>query len=162
MQPDLKHKTCCFTGHRTIPPKVLPALSCELEAVLKDLIQKGIRYFGAGGALGFDTLAAQTVLRMKKQYPQIRLILVLPCREQAKNWQEKDVQCYHSILQTADKVVYTAEHYTTSCMHRRNRHLVDHSCICVAYCTRFTGGSAYTVRYAQQRGVPVIFLHSSP
>ena len=38
----------------------------------------GYLYFGAGGALGFDTLAAQTVLDLKKDYPQIKLILVLP------------------------------------------------------------------------------------
>ena len=41
-------------------------------------------FYGAGGALGFDTLAAQTVLDMKKEYPQLRLILVLPCEDQTR------------------------------------------------------------------------------
>lgn len=34
-------------------------------------------FFGAGGALCFDTVAAQTVIRLKDKYPKIRLILVL-------------------------------------------------------------------------------------
>ena len=34
-------------------------------------IEQGYRYFGAGGALGFDTLAAQTVLELRSEYPDI-------------------------------------------------------------------------------------------
>ena len=74
----MRKKTCCFTGHRTIPPAILPGLSAELESTLLRLIQRGFCYFGAGGALGFDTLCAETVLRFKAQFPHIRLILVLP------------------------------------------------------------------------------------
>lgn len=74
--------TCCFAGHRDIPPESLPVLAAMLETTVHDLIADGIRYFYAGGALGFDTLAAETVLRLRDQFPQIRLILALPCREQ--------------------------------------------------------------------------------
>lgn len=73
--------TCCFTGHRDIPPEILPALAAKVEAEVLELIADGIRYFYAGGALGFDTLAAETVLRLRDQFPQIRLILALPCHE---------------------------------------------------------------------------------
>lgn len=31
MSGSLKEKTCCFTGHRVIPARVLPALAEELE-----------------------------------------------------------------------------------------------------------------------------------
>ncbi|HIS50977.1 MAG TPA: DUF1273 domain-containing protein, partial [Candidatus Gallacutalibacter pullistercoris] len=47
---------------------------------------------------------------------------------------------------------------THDCMHRRNRHLVDESGICVAYCVKPNGGTAYTVMYAKQKGLPVINL----
>ena len=158
MSESLREKTCCFTGHRVIPARSLPALAKELEQTLRRLIGAGVRYFGAGGALGFDTLAAETVLRLKGEYPGIRLILVLPCRDQTRGWREADVRRYRDILSRADKVVYTAERYSPGRMHRRNRHLVENSSVCVAYCTRETGGSAYTAQYARQRGLRLVLL----
>ena len=122
------------------------------------MIDRGIRFFGAGGALGFDTLAAQTVLRLKKKYPDIKLILVLPCLTQARGWPTEDVEEYERIKAQADKVIYTAQEYTKGCMHKRNRHLVDHSSVCVCYLTKDNGGTAYTVDYAEKRGLEIINL----
>ena len=158
MKENFKEKTCCFTGHRVIPTRALPRLVEELKQTLRRLIGEGVRYFGVGGALGFDTLAAGTVLRLKGEYPDVRLILVLPCRDQIRGRKEADVRRYRDILSRADKVVYTAERYSPGCMHRRNRHLVENSSVCVAYCTRETGGSAYTAEYARQRGLRLVLL----
>ena len=151
--------TCCFTGHRDIPPEILPALAAKLEAAILELIADGIRYFYAGGALGFDTLAAETVLRLRNQFPQIQLILALPCREQTRGWSTASVKRYESILRRANKVIYTSEHYTRGCMQRRNRFMVDRSAVCVAYCTRATGGSAYTLQYARKAGLRILLLN---
>ena len=79
-----KNRTACFTGHRELPTENLPEISKRLEDTLLTLIEQGYCYFGAGGALGFDTLAAQAVLRLRERYPQIRLILVLPCLDQTR------------------------------------------------------------------------------
>ena len=65
----MREQTACFTGHRTIPPQQLEDLAQRLRAAVEDAIGRGYRYFGAGGALGFDTLAAQTVLELKKDHP---------------------------------------------------------------------------------------------
>ena len=43
-------------------------------------------------------------------------------------------------------------------MHKRNRHLVDNSSVCVSYMTKNTGGTAYTVGYAIKNHVQVINL----
>ena len=59
--------TCCFTGHRRIPPEVVAPLRERLEAEIESLIRQGVRYFGAGGALGFDPLAAEAVLEAAVQ-----------------------------------------------------------------------------------------------
>ena len=58
----IKERTACFTGHRTIPFLQKRKIKKKTRQVLIDAIEQGYRYFGAGGALGFDTLAAQTVL----------------------------------------------------------------------------------------------------
>ena len=152
---ELKNRTVCFTGHRKIPPKRMTSLARRLRTEIIELIEKGYLYFGAGGALGFDTLAAQTVLDLKIDYPQIKLILVLPCVSQANAWSSEDRGRYEYIKAKADKVVYISREYTRGCMHERNRHLVDNSSVCVCYLTEQTGGTAYTVNYAAEKGLYV-------
>ncbi len=128
----------------------------RLRKVLISLIQNGYIYFGAGGALGFDTIAAQTVLELKAVYPQIKLVLVLPCLSQAFLWSETDVAVYEEIKSRADKVVYTGQEYLEGCMHKRNRHLVDNSSVCVCYFNGDEGGTSYTMNYALKQGKDVI------
>ena len=118
----MRGKTACFTGHRKIPPESIPELSQRLKNTLLRLIEEGYMYFGAGGALGFDTLAAQCVLSLRKRYSHIKLILVLPCTTQTKGWSKDDIAVYEEIKSQADKVVYTSHDYFRGCMFKRNRH----------------------------------------
>ncbi len=153
----MREKTCCFTGHRELPTGWdRLKLMIRLETTIVTQIEKGIRFFGAGGARGFDALAARTVLRLKKKYPDIKLILVLPCLTQTRGWPAGDVKEYERIKNQADKVTYTSWEYTKGCMFKRNRHLVDHSSVCICYKTRDSGGTAYTVNYAKEQGLKVI------
>lgn len=154
----MRKQTVCFTGHRKIPPERLNIVARRLRETLIKLIKDGYLYFGAGGALGFDTLAAQTVLELKTIYPQIKLILVLPCLSQTKGWSARDIEIYEGIKLKADKVVYTSQEYTKGCMHKRNRHLVDNSNTCICYLTEKSGGTAYTVDYAQNNNLTIINL----
>lgn len=153
---DLKQRTVCFTGHRKIPPEQQQKVVRRLRNTIVELIDIGYKYFGSGGALGFDTLAAQTVLSLKTDYPEIKLILVLPCLSQADKWSQNDQKVYEEIKGQADKIVYTSREYTRGCMHKRNRHLVDNSSVCVCYLLETTGGTAYTVEYARSKKVRVI------
>ena len=68
------------------------------------------------------------------------------------------MQEYERIKALADKVVYTSQEYTKGCMHKRNRHLVDHSSVCVCYLTKKDGGTAYTVDYAEKQGLEIFNL----
>ena len=147
---DMKSKAACFTGHRTLPEENLPEIAERLENALIALIE-----------LGFDTLAAQTVLRLRERYPQIRLILVLPCRSQTRGWSQADIDIYEEIKRRADKVTYTSENYFRGCMQKRNRHLVDNSSICICYLTKPTGGTAYTVNYAHRCSLQILNIAQS-
>ena len=48
----MKNQTCCFTGHRRIPESEHANIQKLLESEITNLIHQGVRYFGAGGALG--------------------------------------------------------------------------------------------------------------
>lgn len=155
----MREMTACFTGHRFVPLIQRAGIRKKLEKTVRELIAQGYRYFGAGGALGFDTMAADAVLRLRREFPDIKLILVLPCKTQADCWSARDREIYEKQKAAADKVVYVAEQYYNGCMLVRNRRLVDNSSVCVAYQTHASGGTAYTVQYAKQSGVPVISIN---
>ncbi len=157
-----KATTCSFTGHRKIDRKHLYLLEEKLPKALALLIDKGYRNFCSGGALGFDLLAAKTVLSLKNQFPHIQLIMVLPCPEQDRFWTEAQRKLWSEILEKADQVIYTAEHYHKGCMQTRNRCLVDLASIVIAHLTSDSGGTKYTVEYAEKNHIPVIFLPEKP
>ncbi|HBN86416.1 MAG TPA: DUF1273 domain-containing protein [Clostridiales bacterium] len=151
-----KNQTCCFTGHRKIPAKEYERLKTQIRKEVIKLINDGVIYFGVGGALGFDTVAANMIIELKKQYPQIKLILVLPCKTQTRGWSQADVDKYEEIKNTCDKYVYVSETYTPGCMYKRNRHLVNNSGYCICYLTESSGGTAYTVGLAKKNGLKII------
>lgn len=152
----IKDQTACFTGHRKIPFLQKRKVKKRIKQVLIEAIEQGYRYFGDGGALGFDLLAAQTVLELKREYPEIKLILVLPCQDQKRGWAQADIEEYERIKAAADKLVFTSKEYYSGCMHKRNRHLVDNSSLCICYLTEQSGGTAYTVDYARSQGLKII------
>ncbi len=152
----MKEKSICFTGHRVIAKAKRQTIESRLKERLTEFINGGYCRFLAGGALGFDTLAANSVLELKEDFPDIKLVLVLPCLAQTKGWKSADVAEYERIKSLADEVIYTSEEYTSGCMHKRNRRLVDESSVCIAYLEKQSGGTFYTVNYAEKNGVRVV------
>ncbi len=151
-----KTKTVFFTGHRSIDKKTSEDISFALDHLLRIMISGGAKRFLAGGALGFDTLAALCVLRLKREFPDITLELILPCRTQTKLWDARDRALYEEILSQADSFEFLHDSYTSSCMHDRNRRLVEMGDICVAFSEHSGGGTAYTVSYAARLGKEII------
>ena len=152
----LKEHTACFTGHRKIPPEQLDIIAQRLKNAIIELIKSGYIRFCTGGALGFDTLAANTVLSLKEDYPEINLVLVLPCLSQSDKWNFADKETYELIKERAAEVIYTSRERIRGCMHIRNRYLVDNSSTCICYLTENSGGTVYTVNYAKKNNLPVI------
>ena len=150
--------TVCFTGHREIPRNHAFALPRVLERELVTLIERGATVFRAGGAMGFDTLAALKVLELREAYPQIELELILPCRNQTERWPQAEVRTYEYVLKNADRYEFLYPYYIDGCMLERNRRLVKDSDVCVAYCCRNRGGTLYTVTHAIKQGLEVINL----
>ena len=156
----MKEKSCCFTGHRRIPALKLITLKKKLKNELITLIEDGYTDFIAGGAIGFDTLAAEAVLELKTDYPHIKLCLVLPCKEQDKYWTVQQKKVYARILSLADSHEYVSESYTRYCMFQRNRKMVDESSVVISFFDgKDKGGTAMTVKYANKKSLPIINLY---
>ena len=153
-----KEHSCCFTGHRKIEKEKIPWLADQLYGEILRLFHSGVTHFYAGGALGFDTLAARTVLAAKQQHKSIKLHLILPCKNQDQYWNTADHFMYQKILWESDSVQYVSDHYNAGCMHERNRRLADSCNYCICYLKSEKGGTAYTVNYARKKGITIINL----
>ena len=60
-----REQTCFFSGHRNLPGgrkwEIIEAIA---EDSIRNAYRRGVRRFLCGGALGFDTIAAQLVLSL--------------------------------------------------------------------------------------------------
>ena len=151
----------CFTGHRELNTEETIAISEKLKRLLIHLIVKyKLQCCYAGGALGFDTIAAEAVLDTKAEYPALKLHLVLPCIGQESKWNRQQKDTYEEMKVRADSVRILSPFYYNGCMQVRNREMLLSSDLCIAYLRPGTsgGGSLNTVIQATKMGIPVINL----
>ncbi|MBR0464605.1 MAG: DUF1273 family protein [Clostridia bacterium] len=159
----VSYKTCAFTGHR--PQKMAfgfdeedsrcAAFKQRLTRTLEDLIGQGYARFLSGGAMGFDTFAAEAVLDLREKYPWISLEMVCPYEGQAEKWGEAYRRRHDRLVALADRVVTMTRDYEKGSIFRRNRYLVNHCDLLLAAFDGQPGGTAMTVDYARSRSVDV-------
>lgn len=66
-------KFCFLFGHADCPDQVMP----NLEQSIASAISNGVMNFYVGNRGAFDRLAATAVKRAKKNFPEVRLYLLL-------------------------------------------------------------------------------------
>ncbi len=147
-----KENTCCFTGHRIIS---VDFDSNTLMRGIEYLIGLGVDTFICGGAMGFDTVCAEAVLRARIAHPHISLHIYAPCCDQSSRWSIKDKLTYERILEKADFVDMPSVPYFDGCMKIRNCKMVDASAYCICYMNNTHSGTGQTYRYAVNHGLTV-------
>ena len=141
---------CSFTGHRVIEDRHMNAIGDLLSRAVEYAYKEGCREFFAGGAQGFDTLAAREVIRFRISHPDVSLVLLLPCTDQNAHWSDHATSSYEYTLSAADEVRYISEEYTRGCMRERNQALVDSCDILIAYVGKEKSGGGQTLRMAER------------
>ncbi len=160
--------SCCFTGYR--PSKFPFSLSKSDKdyiafenALFREIFSAyscGVKIFISGMAMGFDIIAAETVLDLKKAKPDTKLVCAIPFREQAKDFTSDWQKRYFNILNVADEVIYVCEDYNRGCYFKRNRYMVDNSDIVITWFDGRQGGTANTIDYAKKKARTVINLNT--
>ena len=144
----LKKRSVAFSGHRKLqgnPNRVLPCLLSEIRACYAS----GYRLFYTGGAVGFDTLAAEAVLSEKQNCPDMVLVVAVPFNGQDALFSQSAKLRYKRILEEADAAVILSESYYPKCYLRRYDFMLLHSSVLIAYWNGIScGGTSYTVRKA--------------
>lgn len=162
---DKRAQTCCFSGHRTIPSDQLSIVAAKTEQVIRNLITKRkILFFGVGGAVGYDLLAAQIVLNLRRtEFPWIKVILIYPFDGYQDLWTQSQREQYAQIWNQFDKRVCISKKGSKETFLARNRHMVDHSSVLICYYNekQFRSGTGQCVRYAKKQGLEVINMADS-
>ena len=155
-----KSKSLAFTGHRTIPVERQNEIRARLQQAVLLACKSGITNFYSGMAIGFDLMAAETVLLLKGRYPDIRLIAVVPFRRQSCRWASMEKERYQKIISQADRVIVLSEHYFHGCLLKRNDFMLEYSCGVIAfYDDKPYGGTFYTCREAVKKGMDIVNLY---
>ncbi len=153
-------RSACFTGHRVLTGNI-DLLKITLYSKLEDMVvNEGYTAFYAGGAFGWDTVAAETVLALRSVYPLVSLNLVLPCppEEQTAKWNNAQKNKYLYILSQSDTVEIVCPHFSEECMKLRNMKLVEYADCCICFHNENSSGTgtAQTVRMAKNKNIPIL------
>ncbi|WP_050615382.1 DUF1273 domain-containing protein [Bacillus testis] len=71
---------------------------------LQTLAEEGLQWVIISGQLGVELWAAEVVLSMMEEYPDLKLGVLTPFLEQDSKWNEKNKEYYEYILAQADLV----------------------------------------------------------
>ena len=145
--------TCCFTGHRALPLSEIEVIQANLRQQVETAIHDGYRHFLCGMANGADLLFAQVVAELKQQYP-ITLEAAIPyqARLQSNN------PVFRQLLPACDIIKVHSTVYHGGCYQKRNRYMVENSRRVIAAWDGSNGGTAYTVRLAEEYGRELVRL----
>lgn len=136
-----------FAGHREIYDT---KLIVKIENIIREFLKSDTAFrFYTGGMGNFDDICSQVVRKIKKEYPNvdIELILVIPYFTDTLN---KYNVLYNKLY---DSIIYPEElincHYK-SAIQKRNRWIVEKSDIVLSYVHFSYGGAYKTVKYAEK------------
>ena len=161
-----KQESCCFTGHR---PGKLPwrfdetdPRCLKLKHRIADAVEaayaEGYRHFLCGMALGCDLYFCECVLALRERRPEVTIEAAIPCPTQADAWPEAQRARYRALVEACDFETMVSARYTSSCMQRRDRYMVDHASLLIAAFDGSAGGTRYTMEYAMRRRLDIVDL----
>lgn len=93
----MEEKTCCVTGHRSIPSDQTEAVRQGLEQAVRQAVKDGYTAFISGFADGVDLMFAEIVSQAMQENPKVKLIAALPYRKRLETLQKRE--CIPSIIE---------------------------------------------------------------
>lgn len=156
-----------FSGHR---PERLPGHGnpgkqetqdciAALQELIEGAINRGKYIFIHGAMAGWDIFAAEQVIILKEKHPGIILVTVAPYRAQffsrEKCWSPEWIERARKVFALHDMGEVVSEQYYRGIYYERNEVLINNSSELICFWDGGRGGTDYTVRYAQKKGVAV-------
>lgn len=145
----MNEKICCVTGHRYVHAHDVTYVKSKLQDEIELAISEHFTTFITGMADGVDLLFAELVIEKKSIYPQLRLEAAIPY---CNRLYSKNIQL-QKCLAGCNSIHIQQQKYDMNCYMNRNRYMVDQSSRVIAvYDGRKSGGTLFTMKYAQTLG----------
>lgn len=103
-------KTCCVTGHRDILDEQIDNVKYALRREIIKAVSDGYTGFMTGFADGVDQYFAEIVVKLQADFPDLRLIAVLPYRKRVESLETREQT--KALLRACADVVVIQEDYT--------------------------------------------------
>lgn len=137
---------CCFAGHGQV-------YDADLEKLIKNkaeelILKQHVTEFWVGKYGNFDRCAASAVGALKKRYPHISLVLVLPYLTQSINDPILEYRKRYDeiiIANIAESTPYRLR------IIKANQFMVDHASHLICYINYEWGGAVKTFEYAKTK-----------
>lgn len=149
-----KARTCAITGHRILYQQINKD---KLKQLFLKVIEDGYDTFLNGMAIGFDAISFNVLEEIRRE-KDIRIIACIPCLNQSDKFNNSQKIEYERMVLSADESIVLSKKYTTTCMTKRNKFMVDNSDILIAYMSKNFGGTAKTVTYARENDKKIIIF----
>ena len=144
-----------FIGHRQIFAQNLPQ---RLTETIKDEIKNGCLLFTMGTHGEFDRLALQSCRKLRKEYPELQIEVVLTSLHTIQKSDEWDSTPYSDV----STVLYDIEeaHFKQQ-ITLSNRKMIDtcDALICYVDEKAYRSGAKTAMRYAKRKGLRIINLY---
>ncbi len=161
-----RQSACCFTGHR---PSKLPwryneddarciALKRRMLDAVEAAYEEGYRHFICGMAMGCDLYFCECVLALREKHADVTIEAAIPCPTQPDAWPAAVRHRYVQMVAACDYETLVSDTYSSTCMQRRDRYMVDHASLLIAAFDGSAGGTRYTMEYAMRRGLDIVDL----
>lgn len=167
----MRYVSLAFTGYRTekLPftpdEKNLRALSDKISSVIREESALGIKYYMSGVCRGSDLIAADAVLKLRKELG-IELWCVIPFADHRNTIPYGELELYDRVLSQADgvKLLYKGAASSSDAgrlYNERNRYMIAHCDGLIAVCPEndiIPGGTKNTVEFAKRAGKKIIYI----
>lgn len=108
-------KNLYVTGYRSYEVSVftpddpkLKYIKLYIKKRLTDYIHEGLEWVIISGNLGTELWTGEVVLELKKDYPELKLAMLLPYTGFQSKWNEKNQLLFNSIVEKVDYLNYTS------------------------------------------------------
>ncbi len=149
------NNTCCFFGHRDV---FEPVSNLVYEKICNLIENKNVTTFIVGDHGDFDKLCSAMVRKAKKNYKDIKLILIRPYFSNELNTNKE----YYSDLY--DDIIIPDEladaHYKTA-IPLRNEWMIENSQYGIFYVKREYGGAYNALKYARKLNKEIFNLYQT-
>ena len=144
-------KACCGFGHRI----VFENIEDKVYMAIINATEQGCEIFYTGAMGDFDSLFSSGVRKVKKSYPNIKLICVKPYFTNDINTDRDYYVVMYDDVIIPDEL---ADIHPKAAIKARNRWIIDNSDMVLMYTVRNEGGAYEAKRYAERKSKTIINL----